>query len=380
MLLVNPIDSYVNNVFFQTPPETIDNGALNGRPSVRCNQAYLMERQYEIQQVSILMDEEALTDITLDEAPLTNVDLAASTIFELENKRFFYTNKVVRPGSHFVNSQNGKFTLLNYGIGLFDSYAHSTGISIYNEKADLDVNPPQLEYANNCSSFEIESFDVLDYDLGVYDMKEDPNNFNVIIEEDYNFLNNGINVFGVVDNKEEDAYFSSTFLDYQNNSTSFSFTYTGIKTELSAEPDLGIHTPNSIITTTFSITNQSERVLTLEDLRYNSKINIPNLIDLDYDMQPGEELILDLEINTNGEFGKQLRQIIAVFECDIEKSVDIIYEIQNISVDITGYDFRDVYLGDSKEGIIRITNSGLKDIYLDRLVFSNNLVYSCFGL
>jgi hypothetical protein len=374
MLLVNPVNSFVNNVAFQTPSKNIDPN-YNGYDLIRCKKLFTSEAQYEIQQVTILMDEDAARDIRLDGEFILNPDLAVTTSFEMENKRYFLAHKVVEEGSHFISSEMGKFTIMNYGTGLFDSYAHSTGISIYKENADLDENPPDIVANEDCKSFVIDAFDTREFDLGVFEMITSEDNYNVSVEESYNFSNNGILVNGQVENLEEDASFSATFVDYQGNSSPYSFTYTGIKPELKINSELGVYTPNSVISTTFSIKNNSKKVILLKDIVKNSKISFEDPIDLEYEMQPGEELIFDVLIDSNGEYGKQFRQIIAKFECGLEKSVDFYYEIKDIALDIKGYDFGDVYLDNHKIGTIEIINQGQSELVLDRFEAANNIAF-----
>ncbi|MDC1067623.1 IgGFc-binding protein [Candidatus Kapabacteria bacterium] len=383
LMLLNPLDLFINSTFFQTPEYTIDEN-YNGFSANRCGDFYQSDQQYELHQITILMEEAAAYDIELDFMRLRSdvIELAIVAEIESENKKYYLANIPVQPGAHFISSQAGKFTCLNYGIGIYDSYAHNVGISIRNQNQS-DSIPPQLTVNENCGQFEVQITDNHEFDTGYFEMIIDKSkNFNIEFQEEFNFETNGANLVGSVPNLKNSAYFSATFVDYLNNTSTYSFSYTGINIDIDTKNDIGDYLPNEIISTTFSVTNNSNRVLELIDIITPNEITILNPILLSYQMKPKEELVFQIEVNSDNEIGENSKTISALFECDVQSTTQFYYDIKNPSLVISGYDFKDVYLGDEKIGDILIGNSGNELVNLERLDFdqSNIFVIDTTGL
>lgn len=377
MTVASPSNKFVNKAFFYTPPKTIDPN-YNSIGDDKCGVYYTANQQYEYQQVTILMDKNASDDILLDGRRLENLKTIESKFFRLpgsnnslESEEYFYKNIRVDPGSHFIESENGKFTLMNYGTGLFDSYAHSVGMNFTSSEIN-DTSSPILNISEDCKSFRIDVSDNLKNDIGYFDFEESVQNTNIEIDNNYNFETNGAIVSGKVIDPSQDAFFSATFLDYAYNESSYSFSYTGIDIDFTGDDFLGYYKQGDEFTSSFTIKNNSNKLIRLENINLPANFEFVSEPNFPIDIDIEESFIFEVLITASDANGTHYQEITASFECDIEKIKPVEYTLQSPNINLIGYDFEDVYLGDTKTGTITIINDGSSRIKLNRLTFNNN--------
>lgn len=374
MMLLTPSDKMVNFCFFRTPEYSMDPAFRPQDISVfRCGRFLETDNQISSHKISILMDNVAALNLRIDGRYPNDYELLDQEIFEIDGKNYYLSHIRVEPGPHIIESQEGKFTSLHYGYGLYDSYAHTVGASFFNEDELVDEVPPVITFDEDCGEFTIEISDNGNENLGVFSIEiEEETLNNITYNSDYDTESDITIISGSVIDKFSEANLFIEVRDYVNNSSTFNYTYNPIVPELSESEDLGSYLAGELIQSSATISNNNSRSFSMQDIRFSDNITLLNPLDASKALNQGENLVLDFEFESSLPSGEYIENVDLFYECDISLSLEYSYTITSANIDISGYDFNEVLLGETKEGNIEVRNTGVLPVEIKRFIFSES--------
>jgi hypothetical protein len=364
MVMLPPREQFVQKVLFTTP------GGVFYNPN-----------QYTGHFVSLVAEEAAIRTLMLD-------DVLIDTVTQISSQRIINTNLfwVVIPlakGTHQLSSTTGKFSGILYGVGEFDSYAMVLGASLVRTTLE-DLMAPIIDARVRCFDIAGETYD--------FDTKNSSGlNFAKVDEMrtyNYNWTifptepNDTIVRFTArVANRALPGKFVLESFDKSGNKNLFVYDYEPLDITSTSILDFGQVSWLDSLCMDFVIQNTGSRTAYLDSIKLptDARVKIYHSINAPDSLLPGEAFRGRLCFTPKQAVEVLKSEIIAYFHCDIIERIPVLGEVVAPALVARGWDFGNVYVGDSAKHTIEIENIGNIPLRIDSLYFFDENTAFTYG-
>lgn len=354
MVLLPPREQFVQQVLFTTP------GGVFYNPL-----------QYSGHFVSIVAEESAIQTLKID-------GVLVDTISSITPQKIFGTDLhwVVLPlnrGTHHLSASSGKFSGILYGVGEFDSYAMVLGASLIKPDA-FDEMAPVINAEVKCFHITGESFDFQTNDAtGINFIKIDESktfNFNWTInptQPDDSLISFSANVI----NPSLPGRFVLESFDKAGNKNIYKYDFKPFEITATSAVDFGQMSSTDSLCLDFVIKNTGTADVFLDSINFpiDSRLKFYHNVKIPDTLTSGESITVRVCFNPKGDIAHLNSEVIAYFGCDVKKRILLLAEVVVPALEVKGWDFGNVYVGDSAKHVIYVENIGNVQIRIDSLYF-----------
>ncbi len=357
MVIVPPVEQFVNRTNFQTPQN------MTWNPT-----------QFLAHMVNIVGHISALDSLKINGIRL--LDYTGNfTITRIFND-YFWTNVKLEVGQYLLESKTGMFSGIVYGFGLADGYAFVLGSSLLNPFIQ-DSSLPLIAFNDDCGNLDGFIYDSLENNgsgLGyVFVIRDSTYNYNYSIS---NIIDtSGVYFTARLTDRYKKAKIVIEARDKNGNTKRLSYSY--------EPPDLSI--PNSLkfdnVKLNDSLTKSVKLIyksgsLNIRILKIRLKNNDPRFsifinkrFPIELDLK--DSVVFYVSIAPKGSLAGLSDTIIIETDCNLVFEIPIIVTPLYIDFEVYGYDFKKVYLGDTAVGFVKILNKSGVDVYIDSIMFQS---------
>lgn len=290
-------------------------------------QANISTYQYISQSVIILADEDAKNSIRVNNYRIS--DNYTFNEIDANGKKYYWKKVPLEQSPHVVNivADSGEFNAIAIANGRYDSYAMTVGSSLFAEE-EMELFAPVTEVVERCDGFDVVAYDSLITSVsGINVVEVDPvktANINWIISPIGDSTTN-VNITGTVIDKNFDASFKCTIIDYFGNSTEYEYQRPGALVKYTRNINYNEVNVNQDTCITFVLKTDADSLL-LEsidlpsDLRLDLKVpfSLPKMLYKDKD----HYFIICL-MNEKGNLNAVKDSIMLNFACNFQKKIDL---------------------------------------------------------
>ncbi|MCX7735804.1 MAG: T9SS type A sorting domain-containing protein, partial [Candidatus Kapabacteria bacterium] len=133
--------------------------------NVQVFEGFIPDAVYDAQYICLVAPEDQINGITLDGQPVN-----PSAFSRISTSGYSFANFPVSDGVHRIES-SADIGIYVYGYGIANSYGYVGGMSFI----PLDLNPPQIAYADSCFSVKGIATDSTASDFGIKELYSPPN-------------------------------------------------------------------------------------------------------------------------------------------------------------------------------------------------------------
>lgn len=357
MVILPPREQFVNYVLAATPT-----GAIY-RPN-----------QYTKHYVALLAEKAALDSLFINKKLIDTISpIRRQTIL---NTDIHWVILPLDPGTYEIYSPTGKFSGILYGLGEYDSYAMVLGSGLLQPELE-DNMPPIALVDTNCFKINgrIVDFPGNNSSMVNFARVNDSLTHNVT----WNLFNPQpgdtlISFNATIIDIDKPARFYIDFWDKKGNKNTYDYQYEPMKLKFSNVLDFGVMSWSDSLCLPLALTNESEKNITIKsinlpnDPRIRTKFNFTTPREL----KPNETLQGEVCFYPNKSLENLKTSIDFNFDCDIIKRTTLLAEVVAPDIEVMGWDFGNVYLGDSAVGEISIKNVGNVTLRIDSLYYYLN--------
>lgn len=354
MVMIPPVDQFVRRILFQTLGNNPNNPA-----------------QFTTHTVLVVCDKEALDYIMLDS--LSFDSLADLSIHKISGTDLYWGKYNIPIGKHELVTEKGGLCGVIYGYGHADSYAMVLGAAL-TDPFLIDSIAPQISVNDDCgklngaiSDIHGESSSGLDY---IFVEEDSCYNYKWMLEEVTDTATY-IEFSAWPENIMEDAKFRLNIKDKYGNGRIYEYFYEGLYVNIYPyEIDFGEIIANLSGSFSFSVENRGERpvkILNISLAQGDSRIKFLDLPDFEYDMPVGRTDDYHIEFRPNGDTTDLIDTIIVEFTCDRVFRIPVKGQVISYGLEVSGYDFGEVYIGDTSCAYVFLENKGNVNVELNEL-------------
>lgn len=355
MVMLPPREQFVQTLLF-----TVPGGTTN-------------PRQYIVHYIALVAEESAISTLFLDGKKI-------DTITNISNQRLLNTNLFwclisdtlfERNKSHKITSSTGKFSGIIFGLGEFDSYAMVLGSSLVDAEL-VDEMPPIIDVDIDCFTIKGKIYDfgalnVSGIDFAQVNEAETKNfqwTFDPIASDDsvITFTANVVDIYS-------DGKLVIDYWDKIGNKGTYTYDFSAVKLDYPNVLDFNIVKWTDSVCINFTISNKGQDSIVLQSIIYPSDPRVKFYFDNDI---PNESVIGRICFKPNNTTYDLIDSLQLLFSCGIVKVIPIKAIITAPNIELTGWDFGNVYLQDTASGTISIKNTGNVPIFLDSLHYLMN--------
>jgi len=354
IVVLPPVEQYVQNIVFLTPTN------------------FQIRDQYREHRVAIVADAEALDDLKYDGALVRQLDNILAR--PIAGTPFYYGSLLVREGRHHLTSSRGRFSGILYAFGFHDAYAMALGNSLTNPFKE-DSIAPRIFVNEKCGFIDGFVTDIYDTNSTGIDYGR------VVTSRTNNYIWN----FPAISDTATVARFTARpvdihkngrfeieFIDKNSNAIRYVYEYKGFSIDIPKETQFPNISWANKACREFEIKNTGNKIIRLDSavikadkrLSYTSSRNLPT------GFAPGETIKFELCFDPQGDSTLLNSSILFYFECDYTSGMSIKGNVLSPAIEVTGYDFGEVLVGDTKCNNIKIENLGNTNLIIDRFIFS----------
>ncbi len=358
MTLVPPLEQFVNYVTFQTP------GNSSWNPG-----------QFLAHFVNIVGTIDALSETYLNSVRIVDIPNDI-TLFKIFNDTYFWANIKIRDGVYNLEAKKGKIAGVVYGVGLADAYALVLGSSLVNPFIG-DSTSPELTFEENCGNLNGYFFETnISSNTGIayaYVISDSTFNYlysfsDIVDTTNYvSFSAEPIDPFkkGKVVLEVRDRNGNSRRLSYEYYPPLLQFpldlVFSNIKPFDSLTKSIQIkNIGNSVEILRIGLKKKDERFRWYVDEKLPIKLNQNDTISIFITCSP------------NGMLKDLFDTLIIEVDCNLVFTIPINTSVLEAKLEVFGYDFGNVYIGDTATGRVGIANLGELPILFDS-IFINSL-------
>ncbi|MGQ9819095.1 MAG: T9SS type A sorting domain-containing protein [Candidatus Kapaibacteriales bacterium] len=357
MTIIPPVEQFVDNINFQT----LGNIAWN-------------PNQFIGHYINVVGTIDALDSTTLNNVLIKNLP-SNIHILELFGGTHFWANIKLSYGKYKLSTPKGKFSGVIYGAGLADAYAIVLGSSLKNPYV-YDSTPPIITFSEDCGDIyaTIEDYDEPNRSgIGyVFIIKDSTFNYNYQISQ-LTEQTLQVTLSAKVIDKTKKAQIIFEGRDRNGNFRRFTHIY---------EPPLISHPleilfenvkPYDSISKKFYLVNIGTNI-SIQDIHLKRKesrlfLYVKDRIPIDLKYSDSTEILVN--VSPNGSFNEIYDTLIIATDCNflIEIPIRIVPFIANLQV--IGYDFGKVLVGDTAFGWVEIINLSKDTVVIDSIFISS---------
>lgn len=358
MVIVPPIEQFIQRVLFQTPGNSPEN-----------------PEQYGSHYAVIIASSSALNSLVLDGELISNFTKIATQI--VPNTDYHYAHIKLSRGTHEISCQRGSFSGILLGIGDADSYAHIIGSSISNPYI-ADSISPVININYDCGVVKGTAFEPinernsgLDYAMVI---KDSTYNFSwdiTPITDTTTFISIKAQVIDIM----QDGMFVIDIRDKNGNGERFRFNYHKLMIESPNEFDFGSIDARDSVCISFNIVNHGEdSILIKSSSLQNFDTRLLYILSkrLPYRMPPGDTLSGTICFEPRGDTSHAGNHLVLTYDCDLFDRIPINVFIENYELYATRKDFGIIRIGDSVCSYICLINNGNTPVTVTEIEFDSS--------
>jgi hypothetical protein len=354
LVTIPPVEQFVNRAVFYVPAKKvypID---------------YIL--QFDSNFVLVIAEDSTINNLTLD-GKLLYIDSPDIKIQFISGTNYHWIKAYVKPGTHQLLCQNGKFNAILYGIGEADAYAQLVGSLLANPFTN-DSIPPDISLKFECGKLDGYAFEpVLGKNFGIEYIQ-------VIEDSTYNFKWNispkfdtttFITIHAEPQDVSRDGKIVLEIRDKNGNGGRYRYFFN--KLQLSA-PGLfdfgGVHSHDTVCRD-FNIINYGKDTLLVNDsylLKKDLRIRYVLNKILPYKLLPKDTVSGRICFDPRGDSLPVDNQLVFVYGCNLDSRIVLKASIKKYEIDAEGFDFGLVRIGDTVCSTVYITNPGLNDVII----------------
>lgn len=354
MVLLPPREQFIQRVLFTTP------GGVFYNPV-----------QYSGHYAAIVAEEAALKDLYLDGKSVDSISGISSQ--KILGTNLYWAVLKLQRGTHQLIANKGRFSGVLFGVGEFDSYAMVLGASLLQPNI-VDDMAPIIDAKVNCFditgvTYDFDSQNKTGINFAQVDDKQTFNfNYNVYPPQPNDTI---IRFTANVINTNLPGKFVLNSWDKMGNKNTYTYNYTPVEITNTTLLDYGTISWTDSLCLDFVIKNTGNVPAYLDSMQFptDPRLTYYYSIKTPDTLQPGELVSGRVCFNPKGSIEKLNTDIFAFFGCGIRKRINIVADVVAPAVVVTGWDFGDVYVGDSAKHFVSIENVGNVDLRVDSLYF-----------
>jgi hypothetical protein len=352
MVMVMPVEQFVSKIIFQTP-----------------GKEYYNQEQFINHYIYVVAEKKAIPTLTLDGVYVHQLDdIYGQKINDLD---YHYAVLEVDRGKHILKSTTGLFSGVLYGVGSYDSYATVLGAGM-NDIEFQDTIPPAFALDAYCGKVNGKIFETDDpINTGIRSVE-------VIEDETNNFLwtigpitdsTMSVSFSAEVEDEFKDATLTIEVRDYAGNGKRYAYTFAGIVIEY--PKDIFINSLSSKDTNciTFYAKNNGNFPIDIEDIKTygDSRVQITNTFDFPIIIPKEDSLEITICVINNDDTTNVAALFKFFFSCKRQANANIKTKVFYPGLDVSGYDFGEVLVGERVCRKIDIISSGDVPVTLTEL-------------
>ncbi len=358
MVSIPPVEQFMQRVIFTTPQ----------------NPKY--PTQFVSHGIYIIADSAALESIRVDSTRLIGVTSIASN--RIANTDYYWTRYYFDFGTHSVRCDNGGFTGIIFGNGKADSYAMVLGSALKNVEKP-DNTGPQFAVSDTCGIIQGVAYEKVDSNSSGFDylyvIQDSTYNFSYTIGESTD-TSTFVEFSARPDDFTKEGKIVFEARDKNGNKTRYRYFHLGFPITI----DPLFHTFDNLAidkvsSATFTVTNYGTGPLKIDNayLKNNDyRLSLTPVYSYPVFINPrNDTLLYSVNFNPAGD-SKDLNDTLVIdLGCGWYKKIPITGSVSDLTISTKGWDFGEVFIGDTSCGYIYFANIGNKVITLTGTEFLN---------
>ncbi len=317
-------------------------------------------KQFSQHFISLACTEDAVDHVMLDNRLIRNV-ISNFPNQRVNGTQMFYVTIPVTPGFHRLSTMEGSFIAGIYGIGPDDAYAYPLAFGMVK---GVDTTAMKITLKDSCGIIKGKINEVLidDYSglLDINVLRDSTQNMNWSIAG-FKEGDTISSFSGNVINKLKDASIVLEAMDNAGNISRIRYSYTAPK----------ITIPDSLIFDTVIIGDTQCKSIVLHNsgkesilLKFAKLIGDNRIICSNLSaftnatILPNDSISIDICFRALSGSDSAIASLQILLDCGIYKSIKISGIMENPAIQVIGYDYGSVAIGDTKQGTIQIINAG----------------------
>lgn len=357
MVMLPPREQFIHHVLAATP-----------------RGVFYRPNQYTKHFVAIIAENSALDSLFINKKLLDTISpIRKQTIV---NTDLHWAIIELKPGTHDIYSPTGKFSGILFGTGEYDSYAMVLGSGLLKPDLEDNLGPIAIVDTNcfvitglirdfpseNSSGINFAKVnDTLTYNIDWLLYNPQPGDTVIIFRATIIDIN-------------KPARFLIEFWDKKGNKNRYVYQYEPYKLDYPLQLDFGVISWTDSLCVPIYIKNNSDKPIKLNsiDLPTDKRLKILFNLTTPYVLQPNEGFNGEICFYPNKSLENLKDNFYFNFECGITKRIAILAEVVAPDIEVSGWDFGNVYLLDSALGKISIKNTGNIPLRIDSLYYYLN--------
>ena len=354
MVLLPPREQFIHHVLAATP------GGV-----------FLNRKQYTKHYVALIAESSALDSLFIDKVLI-------DTVAPIRNQKIINTDLhwaiiELNPGTHDIYSPTGTFSGILFGTGEYDSYAMVLGAGLLEPDLEDNIGPIAV-VDTNCfvitgviKDFHGENSSGINF-AKVNDTLT--NNVEWIL---YNPQpgDTTITFQATIININKPARFHVEFWDKKGNKNLYDYQFEPYYFDYPVKIDFGVMSWTDSLCIPIFMRNDSKNAIRINsvDLPTDKRLKFKLDLSTPMDLLPNEMISGEICFYPNKSLENLKDNIDFNFICGISKRIPILAEVVAPDIEVKGWDFGNVYLGDSAMGEISIKNIGNVPLRIDSLYY-----------
>ncbi len=354
MVLLPPREQFIHHVLAATP------GGVFFRPN-----------QYTKHYVALIAENSALDSLFIDK-------VLVDTIAPIRKQRIINTDLhwaiiELNPGTHDIYSPTGTLSGILFGTGEYDSYAMVLGAGLLEPNLEDNIGP--IAYVDtNC-------FIITGYIKDFPEENSSGINFarvNDTLTNNMDWIlynpqpgDTSITFKATIININKPARFYVEFWDKKGNKNIYEYKFEPYYLDYPLKIDFGVMSWTDSLCIPIYMRNESKHPIQINsiDLPTDERLKLKLNFTAPYNLKPNESVTGEVCFYPNKSLENLKENIDFNLMCGVTKRIPILADVVAPDIEVKGWDFGNVYLGDSAIGQISIKNSGNVPLRIDSLYF-----------
>lgn len=354
MVVLPPREQFVNHLLAATPY------GVFYRPN-----------QYTKHYVALIAESSALDSLFIDK-------ILIDTVAPIRNQKIINTDLhwaiiELNPGTHDIYSPTGTFSGILFGTGEYDSYAMVLGAGLLEPNLEDNIGPIAV-VDTNCFVITgvIKDFPGENSSGINFARVNDTLTKNV----DWILFNpqpgdTSITFKATIIDINKPARFLVEFWDKKGNKNLYDYQFEPYYFDYPVKIDFGVMSWTDSLCIPIFMRNDSKNAIRINsvDLPTDKRLKLKLDFSTPMDLLPNEMISGEICFYPNKSLENLKDNVDFNFICGISKRIPILAEVVAPDIEVKGWDFGNVYLGDSAMGEISIKNIGNVPLRIDSLYY-----------
>ena len=358
IVILPPADQYIQNVNFVTPRSNV-----TGYPTT----------QYTSNRATLYCDSKAWQNIKLDGTLIRN--LTTFYVFnQFGGNPYYYGSIDLSTGFHNISTDSGYFGGIMFGTGNYDSYATTLGSSLIDfTKVGKDKSPVLWNSNSQCDAFQMNFMDTLLTDNGIANIDIDQTSSrNVTYSYSIATDLKRAMISGKIIDLTQDAFMAGKTYDLEGNSSSFSYSFSGINIGVTSSVQFGNVAIKDSATKSIMITNFTGNSYQINNFSVKNETRVTFDRTFPIALLPNDSVKVNIKFKPSASKA-MLNDVIEmeIANC-LKREIKLNAIVTNPGLTPSIKDFGEVLVGDTVCGNVFWVNNGDEEIEIYQLNWLNN--------